>query len=233
MAPPDAQLTALRALAAQAGAEPAQRQSLIPSGAVSKLLTYLPSKTAAVASQSTPALSLLASDPSTRPAVWAHRPALVPALVQALQTGGPLTLARTLATLAALVEHVPDAGAAVIAANGVVPILRLTQKTSSDGPSDAAVSALDAFHVQDTGRNANAAGRRTFRALDRMYDLVEPLTRGLCVGPPRAKLFCLRMLRIMSNQGDRMVAEALRRPVVTEVLVGLQRARTSNSRQRP
>jgi hypothetical protein len=172
MAPPDAELAAVKALAAQAGAGPAQQQSLTASGAVPKLLTHLSSKTAAVASQSALALSLLASDPSTRPSVWAHYPALVPVLVQALKTGGPLTLTRTLATLAALVEHVPDAGAAIIAANGVVPILRIAQKTGSHGPSDAAVSALDAFHVQETGRNANRAGQRTIRALEGAYELV-------------------------------------------------------------
>jgi hypothetical protein len=220
MAPPDAQLAAVKALAAQAGAGPAERQSLIASGAVVTLLKHLSSKTAAVASQSALALSLLASDPSTRPSVWAHSPTLVPALVQALKTGGPLTLARTLATLAALVEHVPDAGAAVIAANGVVPILHLAQKSGSDAPSDAAVSALDAFAVQKIWRKRSNATQRTEVALKRAHDLVEPLACGLSVGPPRAQLFCLRALRIMSMQGDRRVVEVLRRPTLTDSLVG-------------
>jgi hypothetical protein len=198
MAPPDAQLAAVKAMAAQAAAGPAERQSLIASGAMPKLLRHLSSKTAAIASQSALALSLLASEPRTRPSVWAHQPSLMPGLVQALKSGGPLTLIRTLGTLAAFVEHVPDAGAAVIAANGVVPILCLAQKSGSDGPSDAAVSTLDAFHVQEMGRNANTAGQRTFRALKCAYELVEPLTRGLSVGPPQARLFCLRVLRMMS-----------------------------------
>jgi hypothetical protein len=221
MPPADAQLAGVKALAAQAGAGPDARQALIASGAVPKLLTHLSSKTAAAASQSALALSLLAADPSTRPSNWAHRPALILALVQALKSGGPLTLARTLATLAAFVEHVPEAGAAVVAANGVVPILRLAQKNGGDGPvQDAAVSTLDAFSVREMGQYANAAGRFTGWMVERAYELLEPLIRGLSIGPPRAKLFCLRALRILSNRGDQRVVEALRRPGVTEILIG-------------
>jgi hypothetical protein len=218
MAPSDNQLTAVKALAAQAGKGPADRQALIASGAVPKLLKHLSSKTGAVVSQSALALSLLASDPSTRPSLWDHQRALVPAVVQTLRTGGPLMLARSLATLAALIDNVPKAGAAVIKANGVVPILRIAQ-TGSEELREAAVAALDAFHVRDAQLGlANSTEEQTCGALAMAPDLLEPLIRTLSLGPVRAKLFALRTLRIIA--GEPRVVQALRRPAVTDVLLG-------------
>jgi hypothetical protein len=138
MAPADNQLAAVKALVAQAGTGPSARELLIASGAVPSLLKHLSSKTVAVVSQSALALSLLAADPTTRPSLWEHRRALVPALVQTLKSGGPLTLARSLAALAALIKHIPKAGAAVIKANGVLPILGIAQA----GPQNPRVPRL-------------------------------------------------------------------------------------------
>jgi hypothetical protein len=212
---PDSQLAAVKALAAQAGTGAAERQALIASGAVPKLLKHLSSKTGAVVPQSALALSLLASDPSTRSSLWEHQRALVPAVVQTLKSGGPLTLARSLATLAALIKHVPKAGAAVIKANGVVPLLRIAQ-TSSGEVQDAAVAALDAFHVWRSARVH--AEEYTCRALTAALDLLEPLIRALSAGPVRARLFAMRLLRIMEKEPR--VVQALRRLAVTDLLLG-------------
>jgi hypothetical protein len=222
MAPADNQLAAVKALAAQAGAGPADRQALVASGAVPKLAKHLSSKTAAVVSQSALALSLLASDPSTRPSLCEHLRALVPAVVQTLKSGGPLTLARSLATLAALIQHVPKAGAAVIKANGIVPLLRIAQ-TGSEELQEAAVSVLDAFHMRAPSLDMlDPAEQHTSRALAPALELLEPLIRTLSVGPQGAKLFALRVLRIMS--GERMVVQAIRRPALTSLLLGFASA---------
>jgi hypothetical protein len=217
MAPADNQLAAVKALAAQAGAGPADRQALVASGSVPKLLNHLFSKTAAVVSQSALALSLLASDPSTRRCLWEHQRALIPAVVQTLKTGGPLTLARSLATLAALIHHIPKAGAAVVKAKGILPILRITQ-TGSEELREAAVAVLDAFHVREAQPGmADTAKEHTGMALTPAIDLLEPMIRALSVGPPGARLFALRVLRIIS--GKPRTLEALRRPAVTDLLL--------------
>jgi hypothetical protein len=222
MAPVDNQLAAVKSLAAQAGAGPADRQALVASGAAPKLVKCLYSKTAAVVSQSALAVSLLASDPSTRPSLCEHLRGLVPAVVQTLKTGGPLTLARSLATLAALIQHVPKAGAAVIKASGIVPILRIAQ-TGSEELREAAVCVLDAFHVREPpGGTVDAAEQHTVRALALALDLLEPLIRTLSVGPQRATLFALHVLEIMSG-GSRLV-QALRRPGLTDALLGFASA---------
>jgi hypothetical protein len=220
MAPSDNQLAAVKALAAPAGSGHSARQALIASGAVPKLLKHLSSKTAAVVSQSALALSLLASDPSTRPSLWEHRRAVVPALVQTLKSGGPLTLARSLATLAALIQHVPKAGAAVVKAGGIVPLLRIAQ-TGSKELREAAAATLDAFHVrQTTPKMANPVEEHTCTALfEQGRALLEPLIRALSSGPVRAKLFAMRVLRMLPDEAR--VAEALRRPPVTDLLIGL------------
>ncbi len=218
MAPVDNQLAAVKSLAAQAGAGPADRQALVASGAVPKLVKHLSSKTAAVVSQSALALSLLASDPSTRPSLSEHLRALVPAVVQTLKSGGPLTLARSLATLAALIQHVPKAGAAVIKANGIVPLLRIAQ-TGSEEIREAAVSALDAFHVgESSGGIVDPAKQHTGRALAPALDLLEPLIRALSGGRSRVKLFAVRVLNIMARNPK--VVQAVRRPAVTKLLLG-------------
>jgi hypothetical protein len=218
MAPTDNQLAAVKSLAAQAGAGPADRQALVASGAVPKLVKHLSSKTAAVVSQSALALSLLASDPSTRPPLSEHLRALVPAVVQTLKSGGPLTLARSLATLAALIRHVPKAGAAIIKANGIVALLRIAQ-TGSEELSEAAVAALDAFHIREPLPGMAGPGvTPTCDALEAALDLLEPLIRTLSVGPRLAKLFALHALRIMSAKPR--VVQALRRPAVTDLLLG-------------
>jgi hypothetical protein len=217
MAPADNQLVAVKALAAQAGSGSSARQALIASGAVPKLLKHLSSKIGAVVSQSALALSLLASDPSTRSPLWEHQRALVPALVQTLKSGGPLTLSRSLATLTALIEHVPKAGAAVIKANGVVPLLRIAQ-TSSREVQEAAVSVLDAFHVREAQPGlADVNEAHTCRALISALDLLEPLIRALSMGPMRARLFAMRLLRIIGTEPR--VVQALRRPPVTGLLL--------------
>jgi hypothetical protein len=220
MAPVDNQLAAVKALAAQAGAGPADRQALVASGAVPKLVNWLYSKTAAVVSQSALALSLLASDPSTRPALCEHLRTFIPAIVQTLKSGGPLTLARSLATLAALIQHVPKAGAAVIKANGIVPLLRIAQ-TGPEELREAAVSVLDAFHVRERELSRGLIGpaeQHTRRAFAPALDLLEPLIRTLSVGPARRKVFALRVLQIMS--WEPRVVQALRRPAVTSLLLG-------------
>jgi hypothetical protein len=222
MAPADNQLAAVKALAAQAGAGPAERQALVASGAVPKLVKHLSSKTAAVVSQSALALSLLASDPRTRQSLWGDGRALVPALVQTLKTGGPLTLARSLATLAALIQHVPKAGAAVVKANGILPILRIAQ-TGSEELRDAAVAVLDAFHVREAQPGLGTPSEEhTCLALTRALDVLEPMISALSVGPERAKVFALRVLRVIS--GELMVFQALRRPAVTDLLIDLAAA---------
>jgi hypothetical protein len=224
MAPADKDLAAVKGLAAQAGTGTSARELLVASGAVPTLLKHLSSKTAAVVSQSALALSLLAADPTTRPSLWEHRRALVPALVQTLKNGGPLTLTRSLATLAALIKHIPKAGAAVIKANGILPILRIAQADPQD-PRDAAVAAMDAFRLQREGGNSMRPAETSItRALGHALDLVDPLIRTLSAGsaPPRAKLFALRVLRRIP-EGPR-VLQALRRPMVTDTLVGFAAA---------
>jgi hypothetical protein len=218
MAPADNQLAAVKVLAAQAGRGPPDRQALLASGAVPKLLKHLSSKTAAVVSQSALALRLLASDPSTRGPLCEHWRALVPAVVQTLKTGGPLTFARSIATLTILIEHAPEAGAAVIKANGIVPLLRIAQ-TGSEELRQAAVCALDTFHVREPSPDVAAPGvGPTCKALKAALDLLEPLIRTLSVGPVLAKLFALHVLRVMS--GKPRVLQALRRPAVTDLLLG-------------
>ncbi len=218
----DNQLVAVKALAAQAGAGPVQRQALVASGAVPKLVKHLSSKSAAVVSQSALILSLLASDPSTRPSLSDHLRALVPAVVQTLKSRGPLTLARSLATLAALIKHVPKAGPAVMKANGIVPLLRISQ-TGSEELREAAVSALDAFQVQKLSPGTvEPPEELRGRGLAPALDLLEPLIRALSVGPQRAALFALHVLRMMS--GEPRVVQALRRPAVTYVLLGFASA---------
>jgi hypothetical protein len=218
MAPADNQVAAVKALAAQAGLGPAARQALIASGAVPKLLKHLSSKVAAVVSQSALALSLLASERSTRSSLWEHRRALVPALVQTLKSGGPLTLARSLTTLAALIQHVPKAGPAVIKAGGIVPLLRIAQ-TGSEELRDAAAATLDAFHVRQSAPGmADSVEVHTCEALQDEINLLEPLIRTLSAGPTRAKLFAVRVLRMIPREPRKV--EALRRPAVTDLLLG-------------
>jgi hypothetical protein len=223
MAPADTQLSTVKALAAQAGAGAADRQALIASGAVPKLLKYLSSKTAAIVSQSALALSRLGSDASARSSLWEHRRALVPALVATLKSGGPLTLARSLAALAALIQHVPEAGAAVIKAGGIVPLLRIAQ-TASEELRDAAAITLNAFHVRqmDPGM-ADPVEVQTCRAIyNQGIELLEPLIRALFTGPMQAKLFAMRVLRMIPEEPR--VIEALRRPSLTDLLVGFASA---------
>jgi hypothetical protein len=222
MPPADKQLAAVKAIAAQAGSGPSARFALIASGAVPKLLKHLSSKTAAVVSQSALALSLLASDPSTRSSLWEHQRALVPAMVQILKSGGPLTLGRSLAALASLIKHVPQAGAAVIKAGGIVPLLRIAQ-TGSEELREAAVAALDAFHVRQLSpKMANSVEVHTCVALRQELDILEPLICTLSKGPMRAKMFALHVLGMLPKEPR--VVEALRRPAVTDLLLGFASA---------
>jgi hypothetical protein len=141
----------------------------------------------------------------------------VPALVQTLKTGGPLTLARSLATLAALIQHVPKAGAAVVKAHGIVPILRIAQ-TGSEELREAAVAVLDAFHVREAQPGLGTPSEeQTCRAIMPALDLLDPMIRALSIGPVRAKVFALRVLRIIS--WERRPFQALRRPAVTDFLI--------------